>query len=87
MTNLPICGVALTALALAASPAAAQWAPWCFYEGGNRGSGAVTCTFYSFEQCLETLRGIGGACAANPFVSHGAPYAGDGRPQRRKRAR
>jgi hypothetical protein len=85
MTRLLSCGLLLTALALASSPVAAQNAPWCFSESGNRASGAVTCAFYSFEQCLETLRGIGGSCAPNPFFSYGKPYRPDGRTGKRNR--
>jgi hypothetical protein len=86
MTNLPICGVALTALALAASPAAAQWAPWCLYEAGTK-NGSVTCTFHTFEQCSATRSGIGGSCAPNPYLSHGAPYPVDRQTGKRSRGR
>ena len=87
MTNILSCGLVLTALALTASPAAAQGGgrPWCFYESGNRGgSGAVTCTFYSFEQCMATASGIGGSCAPNPYPSSGASYPADASTGRRK---
>ncbi len=79
MTHTLSCGLVLTALALAASPAAAQYAPWCFYESGRNSSGAVTCTFYSFEQCMATAWGIGGSCSANPYPGQG--------PNSRKRPR
>ena len=82
MTNLLSCGLVLIALAFTASPAAAQWAPWCLYES-DRDSGAVTCIFHSFEQCLATRSGIGGSCARNPYLS-GAPYPGDGQTEKRK---
>ena len=84
MTNVLSCGLVLTALALAASPAAAQGRPWCFYESGNRGSGAVLCTFYSFDQCMATASGIGGSCARNPYPSSGASYPADPSTVRRK---
>ena len=60
-----------TAIALTTSPVAAQYAPWCFYDSGRDDSGAVTCTFYSFEQCMETARGIGGSCSPNPYPAAG----------------
>ena len=87
MTNLLSRGLLLTAFALAASPAAAQWAPWCLSESGNRGSGAVTCTFYSFEQCMATLMGIGGSCGPNPYAAHGTPYPGGGQGRKSRQYR
>jgi uncharacterized protein DUF3551 len=87
MTNLSRCALALTALALTASPAAAQGAPWCFAESGREGSGAVTCTFYSYEQCMATLAGIGGSCYANPYPSRGAASPTDGQTGKRRPAR
>jgi len=87
MTNLLSYALVLTTLALAASPAAAQGAPWCFSESGSRGSGAVTCSFYSFEQCLATASGIGGSCGPNAYSSYGAPYPADPRTVKRKQRR
>jgi Protein of unknown function (DUF3551) len=87
MTNLLSHALMLSALALAASPAAAQGAPWCFSESGREGSGAVSCTFYSYQQCLATLSGIGGSCVPNPYPSHGAPSPTEGRSGKRKPAR
>ena len=87
MTNLLSRGLLLAAFALAASPAAAQWAPWCLSESGNRGSsGAVTCTFYSFEQCNASRMGVGGSCGPNPYA-RAAPYHGGGQLVKRKRYR
>jgi hypothetical protein len=73
-----------TALALVSSPAAAQWAPWCFVEVGHRGSGATSCTFHSFAQCEATRIGIGGICQPNPYLSYGAARPGDQRPVKRR---
>jgi hypothetical protein len=36
---------------------------WCAYMGGQFG---FDCGFYSFEQCMETARGLGNYCAPNP---------------------
>jgi Protein of unknown function (DUF3551) len=85
MTNLLSRGLVLAALALTASPAAAQGRAWCLYENNSRG--AVRCSFYTFEQCQETRSGLGGSCAANPYPSHGAPYSGDRPTEGRKRRR
>ncbi len=59
--------VALVALAgIDARPSAAEvYRSWCVqYLGGF--SGGTSCTFYSFEQCMETARGNGAYCYQNP---------------------
>ena len=44
----------------------AQAAPWCaFYDAST-----YNCGFYSFEQCYETVRGVGGSCRPNFFKSN-----------------
>ena len=45
-------------------PAAARpWRPWCaLYATNNIGS---ECLFATYEQCMETVRGIGGSCVQN----------------------
>ena len=60
---------ALGALAVAAlvhpGSAAAQDAkvyPWCANEEG----GVESCSFTTFQQCQETISGIGGSCSINP---------------------
>jgi len=44
--------------------AAAYW-PWCSQYG--RDSFAHACAFISWAQCMDTVRGIGGYCYANPY--------------------
>lgn len=44
--------------------ARAQNYPWCAEYGGDFG-GAMNCGFVSFDQCMETVRGIGGFCVVN----------------------
>ena len=40
--------------------------PWCtFYDAST-----YNCGFYSFEQCYETVRGVGGSCRPNFFKSN-----------------
>jgi len=58
--------LAATAAAIASgTPAAAQNYPWCAqYSGGSMGGGR-NCGFVSFEQCMATVRGIGGFCSQN----------------------
>jgi hypothetical protein len=44
--------------------AEAQNYPWCALE--SKGDGAdLNCGFISFEQCMATVRGIGGFCMLN----------------------
>ena len=59
---------ALMVLALASAPASAFFkrnldAPWCLAYSGT--DGIVECSFYTFEQCMETLWGVGGSCQPN----------------------
>jgi hypothetical protein len=44
--------------------------PWCAYYSAEDAS--VSCGFVSFEQCLTTVRGIGGICMRNTQYT---PYA------------
>lgn len=46
-------------------PAAAEiHRPWCV---GYVATITFSCTFVSFEQCMETARGGGGSCMQNPW--------------------
>jgi hypothetical protein len=60
--------IAGAASVLPANEANAQYAPWCAFY--SRGAGS-NCGFYTFQQCLATVSGIGGVCQPNPFI----PYA------------
>ncbi len=58
--------------ALATRPAAAAYnLPWCatYYD-----SNVVSCAFTSFEQCMATIRGVGGLCTRNFLYAPQAPY-------------
>jgi len=47
-------------------PAEAQNYPWCaIYGGGDGGDGGTNCGFVTFEQCMETARGLGSNCQPN----------------------
>ena len=73
----------VTAAALAPRPAAAAYnLPWCaqYYDR----SAIRSCAFYTFEQCRETVNGIGGLCFHNPFGPPAA-YGGNYEPRRAKR--
>jgi hypothetical protein len=53
-------------------PAAAQSPydyPWCALRGDR--SGAQSCYFTSYGQCMASLRGIGGSCIRNPYQTRG----------------
>ena len=39
--------------------------PWCAVY--TKTSGAMSCYYVSFEQCMATMRGIGGTCVGNPY--------------------
>jgi hypothetical protein len=76
---------ALLALVLTTAPASAFFkrdlsAPWCLAYSDM--SGIVECGFYSYEQCMETLWGVGGSCQPN----YNTRYA-EQPPRARKRKR
>jgi Protein of unknown function (DUF3551) len=56
-------GVMVAAPAIA-TPAHAQGRAWCAYYNGHFG-GASNCGFYTYQQCLATISGIGGWCQPN----------------------
>ena len=75
----------LAALTLATSvliPAAATAVeyPWCLVQGGRSGSGAWSCGYVSFEQCMATRIGTD-MCNINPRY----PYA-SAQPRKVRRA-
>jgi len=43
---------------------AETYRPWCV---GYPATLSQSCTFASFEQCMETARGGGGVCTQNPW--------------------
>ncbi len=57
-----------------------QRAPWCAYLGGFGGN--FDCSYYTFEQCMATARGLGGYCSPNPRA-----VAYDTSPRQRRRVR
>jgi hypothetical protein len=58
---------------------AAPYWPWCSQYGGDMGA-AHACAFSSWEQCMQTVRGIGGYCYVNPYGPPPAPSAGPAKP-------
>jgi hypothetical protein len=73
---------AAAAISLTSAAHAQTNYPWCAQYSGGRGGGATNCGFTTFEQCLETVRGIGGFCERNnwyqpppgPHPRRRAPY-------------
>ena len=64
--------VAIAAMAALARPAAAIEYPWCAQYSGDEGDGGRNCGFVSREQCMETVRGMGGFCERNLFYTGAA---------------
>jgi hypothetical protein len=64
--------------AINARPSGAEtYRPWCVVYSGK--SGARSCAFTSFEQCMMTATpGTGGSCVQNPWY---ARYGEHGRGQ------
>ena len=58
--------VVLAGLAAQATPANAfrGWYPWCAWL--TDGVDAAACAYTSLQQCMKTVRGVGGACGLNP---------------------
>jgi len=45
--------------------AEAQNYPWCAYYSGGGVGGGTNCGFITFQQCMETARGLGSLCQPN----------------------
>jgi hypothetical protein len=45
--------------------AEAQNYPWCAIYSGGMGGGGTNCGFITFEQCMDTARGLGSFCQPN----------------------
>ena len=80
MARLIFCALTLTAAVLIQprSGEAAPYWPWCSQYGSP--SFAHACAFSSWEQCMETVRGIGGYCYTNPYLT--PPSARSAKPHR-----
>ncbi len=42
---------------------------WCATFGSGRGGGARNCGFVTWEQCMQTVHGMGGFCDRNLFYT------------------
>jgi hypothetical protein len=72
MRTTLLAGVTLVAALMGDTrPSAARaWFPWCAQYADR--SGITECAFTSIEQCLATVRGIGGSCVQNWYPPPGA---------------
>jgi hypothetical protein len=70
MQNVLTQSILMTAIILIAGPAQAQNPPWCAIMDND---GNTQCNFYTEQQCLQTLSGIGGRCILNPAGSAPQP--------------
>ena len=61
MRILALGGLAIAAILGFAAPAVAKGPPWC----AAYSSGGTNCGFYTFDQCLSALAGVGGFCQRN----------------------
>jgi hypothetical protein len=78
--KLLLATLVLVPLAFATTPTQAQNYPWCAQYSGRMG-GAMNCGFVSFQQCLNTVSGVGGFCIENNTYH---PPAGPHRTYRKK---
>ena len=74
--------IAIAAMAALARPAAAIEYPWCAQYIGDD-DGGRNCGFVSYEQCMETVRGMGGFCERNLFYT--GPTERPAKPARKHR--
>jgi uncharacterized protein DUF3551 len=72
-----LAGAAVLAGLASARAQSAYDYPWCAMYTNK--SGAQACYYTSREQCMATMRGIGGTCIESPY------YRGPARPERRVR--
>jgi len=68
-------------VALIEKQAEAQNYPWCAYYDGS--FGGTNCGFTTFEQCLDTISGIGGFCERNTLYQPPSGAYSSARAQRR----
>jgi len=58
----------MTTFGFAVCASAEIYYPWCANYGG-RGGGGTNCGWSTYEQCMVTIRGMGGFCDRNPFYT------------------
>src|SRR5262249_41034414 len=81
---LAVAGFAGVAAFAAPNSAQADWrqaAPWCANMGGGYG---FDCSYYTFDQCMATARGVGNFCTPNPRARSYVEERGRRRVRQRK---
>ena len=68
----------LMLIAFSASESRAETYRWCAIYGASMGYEATNCGFVTYQQCLDTISGIGGSCQENPR------YTGTAEPQAKR---
>ena len=66
-----LAALTIAAMLAPARPAAAIEYPWCAQYTGDD-DGGRNCGFVSHEQCMQTVRGMGGFCERNLFYTGAA---------------
>ena len=56
--------------------------PWCAQYSGRDSSGALSCYYRSWGECMATMSGIGGSCVRSPYFGHGPSQQPVRRPYR-----
>lgn len=79
-------GIAIAAMSSFTQPAGAIEYPWCVSYGDMDGGGGRNCGFVSYEQCMMTARGAGGACEPNLFYVDQAARQRQQQPRKRSRS-
>jgi hypothetical protein len=73
----------IAAAALAGGiPASHAQSPYNWCGVYSSGFGAPSCSYNSYQQCVETMRGLGGFCTQTP--AYRGPVTGAGEPRRRR---
>ena len=67
MQRILVLGFSLLAVAIGSNTARAEITyPWCAqYGGGGSNGGGRNCGFWTYQQCMATIRGLGGYCITN----------------------
>jgi hypothetical protein len=61
------------------TPTKAQNYPWCAIYSGGFGGGGTNCGFTTFQQCMDTARGLGSFCQPNTqYVPPPGPHPSTG---------
>lgn len=80
---LPVMVLAVLALATSSASRAEITYPWCAQYGGGFDGGGRNCGFWTLQQCMATVSGVGGHCEQNFMYRPGAEQP---RPPRKPRS-